>query len=193
MSYPLSYRHMKSALYSKKSRGFTLIELLVTVVLVGLLLLVALPFTSEWVTRTDIEQTQSRLRQAMSIAKSRAMQNPKGIAQSLPVAVVCAGSDSQGKPELTVRQIPKGLAPNVDPCTLTNDDDKLWATHYSPKAQLRHIAGAQVLSYLFFDSRGTVIASHCPQPNRCATTNQLQVVDIKDPTNADKAMIIAAF
>lgn len=195
----IPFRQTKPTPYPKSLQGFTfiqgftLIELLVTIVLVGLLLLVALPFTSEWVTRTDIEQTQSRLQQAIGIAKARAMQNPKGIAQPLPVAVVCAGTDGLGKPELTVRQIPKGLAANVDPCTLADPGDKLWATHYSPKAQLRNIAGAQALSYLFFDSRGTVVASYCPQPNQCATTNQLQVVDAKDPANANKAIIIASF
>lgn len=59
-------------------RGFTLIELMITLVLVGVLALMAGPFTITWLHLSDIHKAKSQLYQAHSLAKAVALRNSSG-------------------------------------------------------------------------------------------------------------------
>lgn len=157
----------------KKAAGFTLIELLVTVALVGLLALIAMPFTGDWTATQRVQETQTVLQQAIETAKARAMRNETGLSDN-PVAVVCV-VEKQGAKTLEVRQLNRKIE-NNDPCTdgALNDDPKLatvlWSSSLKGDVELQHEhQGANAaLSYMYFDNRGSLTTNYgvCP-PASC--------------------------
>lgn len=63
---------------SQRSRpvGFTLIELVITIAIMAMLLLVAMPFTSDWIDGTRQMRARSNLLEATGQARALAMRNP---------------------------------------------------------------------------------------------------------------------
>lgn len=63
---------------AKVNRGFTLIELMIVVLIVGLMLLVAAPFTRTWTDSAKLTEAKGILTQAVGVAKASALRNPAG-------------------------------------------------------------------------------------------------------------------
>jgi prepilin-type N-terminal cleavage/methylation domain-containing protein len=58
--------------------GVTLIELMVTLVILALLLLAALPFTSSWVYSARVNDGKAKVIEGYGLAKALALRNPTG-------------------------------------------------------------------------------------------------------------------
>lgn len=68
--------------------GFTLIEMMITVLLIGVLALMAGPYTINWVHLSDIQRAKGQLVQTHGTAKAAAMRNPRGFGYPAPVAAI---------------------------------------------------------------------------------------------------------
>lgn len=84
---------------TKRKNGFTLIELMVVVLIAGLLMLAAAPFTRAWTDSAKITETKGILRQAVSRAKAAALRNGSGVESlftfnNYASAAVCGASGS---------------------------------------------------------------------------------------------------
>ena len=55
--------------------GFTLIEVMIVLLLIGLLSVTAVPFTSAWVTSAHVQQASGQVEQAVRLTKARALRN----------------------------------------------------------------------------------------------------------------------
>lgn len=87
-----------------RQAGLSLIELMVTVVVIGMLAVVTVPFTRTWLDEAAVNNARSQLHRAHGQAKAIALRNPEGKTADDPVAasikleggvlLVC-----QGKPE----------------------------------------------------------------------------------------------
>lgn len=78
-----------------KTRGFTLIELMIVVLIIGLMLLVAAPFTRAWTDSAKLTEAKGILTQAIGVAKASALRNPAGLQMTSAAAVVCINSDNK--------------------------------------------------------------------------------------------------
>lgn len=72
----------------RSSSGFTLLELMITIVVMALLLLAAMPFTSAWVDGTRQMRARSNLIEAVGQARALAMRNPEATGTGAPVTAV---------------------------------------------------------------------------------------------------------
>lgn len=79
--------------------GFTLIELMITVLLIGVLALMAGPYTINWMHLSDIQRAKGQLVQAHGMAKAAALRNPQAAIGETPVAAIHLES---GPSQLTV-------------------------------------------------------------------------------------------
>lgn len=92
---------------AKVNRGFTLIELMIVVLIVGLMLLVAAPFTSAWTESANLTKGKGVLTQAIGRAKAAALRNRAGAEGIESAAAVCIDNSNT----ITVR----GAIPAVSP------------------------------------------------------------------------------
>lgn len=151
----------------KKTRGFTLIELMIVILIAGLLMLVAAPFTSKWTASAKITEAQGVLNQAISRAKAAALRNPIGIARvdkAGAIQVAAAVCNTGGRVEVLVASgvnTPAGCAPIVG--------NEIW-THTLPSGLTLENIGVTPLSFtgLCFDNRGLVVSS-------CVSTGNLNI------------------
>lgn len=70
------------------SGGFTLVELLVTISIMVVLLLAAVPYTSDWLYSAQTRDAQAKLMQGFGTAKALALRNPLQAPLPLPAAGV---------------------------------------------------------------------------------------------------------
>ena len=85
--------------------GLTLIELAIVLLIVGLLALVATPFTSSWGANTDLHSAAGQLDQAYAHARAVALRNESGVLGDAPAARIVHDSQSR---ELRVCRRPTG-------------------------------------------------------------------------------------
>jgi prepilin-type N-terminal cleavage/methylation domain-containing protein len=60
----------------KKNKGVTLIELMVGIAIIAILLAAGTPLAIGWINSSKMQQTVSVIKQGMTIAKSKSLQNP---------------------------------------------------------------------------------------------------------------------
>lgn len=72
-----------------KQTGMTLIEVMIVVLLIGLLSLAASPFTSAWISGSDVNKTLAALEQAVGSAKSAALRNEAGVLGDVTASALC--------------------------------------------------------------------------------------------------------
>lgn len=102
--------------------GFSLIEIMITLLLVGVLGLMAGPFTVSWLHLSEIQRAKGQLIQAHGIAKAAALRNRQGLqAEGAVVAirvdgennrlalVSCPDSSGCSEEELWAAQLPSGV------------------------------------------------------------------------------------
>ncbi|WP_185265783.1 pilus assembly FimT family protein [Halopseudomonas xiamenensis] len=85
-------------------RGFTLIEIMITLLIIGVLALVAGPFTINWLHLSDIQRAKGQLIETHGIAKAAALRNSEALFNDdpdNPVAVTAIRLDV-GSKQLTV-------------------------------------------------------------------------------------------
>lgn len=76
-------------------RGFTLIELMIVILIIGLMVLVASPFTTAWSNSASVTKYEGVIKYAITLAKTAAMRNEAGVAGDAQASAVCvsAGND----------------------------------------------------------------------------------------------------
>ena len=93
-----------------KQRGFSLVEMMVVVAIIGILALVAAPFSTRWQQNADVRAASASLELAFGRAKALALRNPSGAYESLSgasqpssgvklvdgIILVCSGSPIAG-------------------------------------------------------------------------------------------------
>ena len=72
-----------------QDNGFSLIELMIVLVLLAIIVLKAVPFTTDWVNGARVTDAQSVLVEAVGLAKSKALRNSVGIIEGKAVTAIC--------------------------------------------------------------------------------------------------------
>lgn len=80
-------------------RGFTLIELMITVMILGLLMLVGVPFTAGWIHSAQVQEGRALLVQGYGQAKAAAVRNPLVTSPSASLKLV---TDEEGNVTILV-------------------------------------------------------------------------------------------
>lgn len=166
---------------SRSEKGFTLIELMIGVAIMAMLLLLAMPFTRDWIDSNRQLQARSVLWEAIAHARAIALRNPSGVADS---AMLASSLQRNG----TLLQV-----------TAADSDAVLWSGNVPDSAVLK-LAGtsdfADVASFngspneafacLAFNSRGQhLAAAHgCLQSNTTLSRIAIGLND-QDPLYVD--------
>lgn len=74
-------------------QGLSLIELMIVLLIIGILALVAMPFTGAWVQSTQVHEGKSTLLQAWGQAKAIALRNPKKVQANVAAAELMINAD----------------------------------------------------------------------------------------------------
>jgi len=74
----------------KKNNGVTLIELLVVIAIIAILLAVGAPLSVGWINSSKMQQTVSVIKQGMTMAKARSLQNPSSAKENELSSVLIA-------------------------------------------------------------------------------------------------------
>jgi prepilin-type N-terminal cleavage/methylation domain-containing protein len=83
-------------------RGFSLIELMITVMILGLLMLVGVPFTAGWIHSAQVNEVRALVVQGYGQAKAAAVRNPLGQQGTEPSASLKLVTDDDGNATLLV-------------------------------------------------------------------------------------------
>jgi prepilin-type N-terminal cleavage/methylation domain-containing protein len=160
-----------------RGKGFTLIELMITLVIIAMVALVAVPFTTTWIPESAINDARAQLHRAHSEAKALALRNPIGLGTGFPAA----GLKRAGNVLLVCQGDPAGAG-----CADGGGDvvwEGAWPEHvrmngdatiqipFNNRGQILAVDGNPVpsgLSYsLTFERNGNVIATYDdPQYNQ---------------------------
>jgi prepilin-type N-terminal cleavage/methylation domain-containing protein len=153
------------------TRGFTLIELMIVLLIAGLLLLVAAPFTSQWSNSTKITEAMGVINQAVSRAKASALSNPNGIARvkvtggtsvTQVAAAVCFLSGT-----VQVRVAADAATPAV--CDSgSRAGTKIWLHKLPVGVTIKNADDSNLNKGLCFDNRGLIVGT-------CASDGNLKI------------------
>lgn len=87
-------------------RGFTLIEMMITLLIIGVLALIAGPFTINWMHLSDMQRAKGQLMQAHGVARAAALRNSAALLNAdpdNPVAVTAIRLDTDSERLTVVR------------------------------------------------------------------------------------------
>lgn len=107
----------------RRTRGFSLIELAITLLLIGVLALMAGPFTINWLILSDLQRAKGQLIQAHGVAKAVALRNAAGLLADEAVVAVrvdaesnhltlvsCPGGSFCSEEQLWTAELPRGVS-----------------------------------------------------------------------------------
>lgn len=114
-----------------RPRGFTLIEISIVLLLVGLLALMAGPFTISWMHAADVQRAKGQLVQVHGMARAAALRNPAAITGDDPVVAIRLDEDGN---TLTLVSCPGGVG-----CS----EETLWSAALPAGVSLTFDAGAK--------------------------------------------------
>jgi len=143
----------------KTQRGFTLIELMVTVTVLAILSSMAIPFTSQWVDKNHVSQTESQLAEGFGRGKAAALRNRQAILQGNAASLVCLEA---GK--LSLHEGVEGVASAKCNSTAT------WVATLPDNVSIRDSNGP--IACIAFDNKGLQIT---PDDVSCSRQTLLTV------------------
>ena len=117
-----------------KRRGFSLVELMIAVAIIGLLAVVAAPYTASWIHSANVQEAESILKLAHGKARALALRNPlnrteaadgsrqiaAGVRYDAGTLLVCQGDPADGSCTagganlVWSRDLPGGVAVTLD-------------------------------------------------------------------------------
>lgn len=163
----------------KKMQGFTLIELMIVVLIVGLMLLVASPFTGAWSDSARLTEAKGVWTEAIGRAKAAALRNPAGVSTTAAgdvevAAAVCITNAIEVRG--AIAGVPATAAAAAVPyvaAACPSTGNLLWS---SPLINGVSIEGADAddatasITCLQLDNRGFAVGS-----NTCAIDTQFKL------------------
>ncbi|KAF1066899.1 MAG: hypothetical protein GAK45_01803 [Pseudomonas citronellolis] len=140
-----------------RADGFTLIELMVTVSLLGMLIMLATPFTTAWTSNARLNVAEGTWREAYGRAKAAALRNRYGQRGEQAPSFLCLNGTT-----LSVRVAASADSPAS--CSSTT----LWSTTLPSALSSQH--DDAVVSCFAFDNRGSLLSG-----STCASTSDLRL------------------
>ncbi|UVE17290.1 prepilin-type N-terminal cleavage/methylation domain-containing protein [Pseudomonas sp. LS44] len=131
----------------KRQAGFSLIELMITIALIGLLAMLAGPFTISWSNSAQVRDAEGVLSQGIARAKAHALRNRYGVIDAQPVAALCLDPNRR----LSLHEAASADSP------ASCSSAQIWSAQLPAQVSVQ-TAGA-TFSCLAFDSKAMVLAS----------------------------------
>lgn len=136
-----------------RCHGVTLIELMVTVLIIGLLAVVAVPYTMAWKHQADLDRVDSQLRNIYSRAKAEALKNAVAATDHNSRVAGLRRIAADGYTELRAFR-----CSNTDGSCATIEDVLIAEV----PASVEILIGAEPVTSLYLNSRGRVIGQDQP-------------------------------
>ncbi|MBM7062773.1 prepilin-type N-terminal cleavage/methylation domain-containing protein [Pseudomonas sp. UL073] len=143
----------------KRAGGFSLVELMITVALLGVLVMIAGPFTAAWSNSAQLRDAEGHLNQGLGRAKAHALRNRYGMIDSQPAALLCLGQDRR----LSLHEAASASTP------ASCSSPQIWSAQMPERVSVQ--SNGTAFACLAFDAKGRPAAlSGCSTSQTFALT-----------------------